>query len=327
MMERVCDRCGVDLPRDNVKYCSRACYDEVERGFRPVESTTRIPITCGHCGGVFFVKPSHTRRRHCSRKCADGAKRGRPTAKRHGRTTIVCAICETLFSVKPSQATRRKFCSRGCSDKGRAYNPPNKWIPRKQHACLHCGEVFEAQHFRSPKYCSQKCQLLAKRGKWPVERTTQVPYVCLECGETWYAAPSRAKHGGKYCSMRCHGIAKAKRMAETSPTSIEIALYGALTELGITFERQHAIRWYVVDAFIPATNTIVEANGDYWHTNPEVYPDGPKDEIQRRRFAVDQRRRTYFANRGYRLVELWEKDIHELGAKALLERALLEDGA
>lgn len=51
------------------------------------------------------------------------------------------------------------------------------------------------------------------------------------------------------------------------PTSIEIKLYSELTKLGIFFEKQKLINdKFIVDAYIPALNLIIEADCDYWHS-------------------------------------------------------------
>ncbi|MDQ3779347.1 MAG: endonuclease domain-containing protein [Chloroflexota bacterium] len=110
-------------------------------------------------------------------------------------------------------------------------------------------------------------------------------------------------------------------MGTKSPTSIEVKLYAALDDLGLEYVPQHRVGWFVVDAYLPAWNTIIEAHGDWFHCNPVVFPE-PKYKMQIRNLARDRRRETFFVNRGYRLVLLWEKDINERGARALLEAAL-----
>jgi very-short-patch-repair endonuclease len=111
-------------------------------------------------------------------------------------------------------------------------------------------------------------------------------------------------------------------MALVSPTSIESNTYAALTELGVSFQPQRRVGPYLVDAFISETSTIIECQGDYYHCNPAVFTSGPINDMQRRAFERDAKRRAYFASHGYRLIELWEHDIHSRGALALLEDQL-----
>lgn len=112
-------------------------------------------------------------------------------------------------------------------------------------------------------------------------------------------------------------------MALKSPTSIEYETYQALQEMGFDYEPQVQVGRFLVDAFIPSLNTVVECQGDYWHCNPKVYPDGPQYDHQRRRIASDKRKAAALKERGYTLIELWESDINEIGAVNLLRRELL----
>lgn len=113
-------------------------------------------------------------------------------------------------------------------------------------------------------------------------------------------------------------------------TSIERATYLALEEMGIPYKTQTMIGPYVPDVFIPAWNVVIECQGDYYHCNPRIYTEHKPDTIQRKVVISDKRKRTWYGNRGYVLIELWEQDIKREGARALLERALsvyLEDSA
>jgi len=55
------------------------------------------------------------------------------------------------------------------------------------------------------------------------------------------------------------------------PTSIEIKVYSELKRLGVLFEKQKLVNnKFLVDAYIPALNLIIEADGDYWHSLEHV---------------------------------------------------------
>jgi len=79
----------------------------------------------------------------------------------------------------------------------------------------------------------------------------------------------------------------------------------------------------VVDAYIPESKTVIECQGDFWHCNPRMYPNGPKYPTQEKRMERDREKREALTAQGYRFLELWEMDIKEQGAKSLLESALL----
>ncbi len=109
------------------------------------------------------------------------------------------------------------------------------------------------------------------------------------------------------------------------PTSIEVETYDALRDLGIDFLPQHHLGHYVVDAFVPSLGLVIECQGDFFHSNPSVYPEGPATPIQRRTAVNDRTKKRYLANHGYRVTELWEQDIRRVGAKALLVATLEEE--
>ncbi|HEY7119520.1 MAG TPA: hypothetical protein VH475_23210 [Tepidisphaeraceae bacterium] len=98
-------------------------------------------------------------------------------------------------------------------------------------------------------------------------------------------------------------------------------LYETLAAMGIPHEAQRRIGRWIVDAFLPETGTIIEAQGDFYHCNPTVYPDGPYCATQVRNAARDERRFRDFAAAGYRVVLLWERDIRVVGVRHLIEEA------
>jgi very-short-patch-repair endonuclease len=56
------------------------------------------------------------------------------------------------------------------------------------------------------------------------------------------------------------------------PTGIEKTLYDYLLLKGIIFETQKIINGrFIVDAYIPSLNLVIEADGKYWHTAENAY--------------------------------------------------------
>jgi very-short-patch-repair endonuclease len=96
----------------------------------------------------------------------------------------------------------------------------------------------------------------------------------------------------------------------------------ALQDLGVRYVQQKTISHYAVDFYLPDSNAVIECQGDYWHCNPAVYPNGPINTMQRDRIRIDASKRTLLKNRGHKLVYLWESDIKAKGAVALLKAAL-----
>lgn len=91
-------------------------------------------------------------------------------------------------------------------------------------------------------------------------------------------------------------------------TSIEIFVEKVLTEEGIVFKKQKAIRFINVDVFIPEKNLAIEVCGDYWHVNKNLYSQ-PKNEIQRKNLEKDRITKDLLMKEGVHRLEIWEMDI------------------
>lgn len=156
-------------------------------------------------------------------------------------------------------------------------------------------------------------------------RIQRVKLSCERCGATFERLPRQVAKA-RFCSYSCSCAVSAERRlakkAAWKPTVIEAETYTALTTMDIPFVPSHRIGRYIVDAFLPTLNTVVECLGDFYHVNPAVYPDGPTCFIQRKHAASDPPRLSFLKGSGYRVIELWEKDIREHGSLALLKQLL-----
>jgi len=98
-------------------------------------------------------------------------------------------------------------------------------------------------------------------------------------------------------ACRKGGLASRKILAERNPTSIEKIVYEALKEMGFIFETQKLINGkFLVDAYIPSLNLVIEADGKYWHE---------LDHIKKK----DKAENAYLTKCGYNLLRLSEKEI------------------
>ena len=81
------------------------------------------------------------------------------------------------------------------------------------------------------------------------------------------------------------------------PTSIEKKVYDYLILKGIIFEKQKLINGrFVVDAYIPSLNLVVEADGGYWHNMDEI-------------IKKDKAENAYLRKCGFKLLRLKEDEI------------------
>lgn len=69
---------------------------------------------------------------------------------------------------------------------------------------------------------------------------------------------------------------------------------------------------------------MVKADGDYFHSNPKFYPNGPETETQKVNFGKDKAKNKYIPKRGFKLIRFWEEDILSWNFLNILGRKLDE---
>lgn len=103
----------------------------------------------------------------------------------------------------------------------------------------------------------------------------------------------------------------------TGPTNIEKFIMNFLNSKNIEYDFNKQLGDYVPDFRIKNTKILIEAQGDYFHCNPLVYSDGPKDVVQVKHVLRDYYKKCYYTSRGYVIHEIWEKDIIENPEKVI----------
>jgi len=93
-----------------------------------------------------------------------------------------------------------------------------------------------------------------------------------------------------------------------SPTTIELQVAAALDILGIEHEPQYRPDGHsrIYDEFVPP-NTLIEIQGDYWHG--DAFPEHQKRDAEKAQWAAEN---------GYELIAIWEHEIKERGAWAII---------
>jgi len=103
-------------------------------------------------------------------------------------------------------------------------------------------------------------------------------------------------HSATYRKKTLDG--QQKHWLSKEPTSIEKKVYSELKERGLLFEKQKLINGkFLVDAYIPSLNLVIEADGDYWHSLDRVV-------------KKDKAENAYLIKCGYDLIRLSEKEIN-----------------
>jgi len=99
-----------------------------------------------------------------------------------------------------------------------------------------------------------------------------------------------------------------KKNKNKGPTSIEKKVYNELKVRGLLFETQKLINGkFLVDAYIPKLNLIIEADGDYWHGLEDVK-------------KHDKAKNAYLTKCGYNLLRLTGTEINNGNFKNKLNK-------
>lgn len=284
---------------------------------------------CVTCGAALVRREGEAaymfrKRKTCGGACATAASlRSRPSRKgipapwnSKPAVVAVCAYCSQSY--KPWNS-KQKYCSKSCSNKSTRLPMPNV-------LCAQCGTAFEpVRGDKARQFCSKRCAYDARFGNVPWNKSDWAEIACQQCGKTFSVPPAQAKRSDrKYCSRSCRALNAIRNRPRGRATWIERAVCDALSELGIAFEDQVIVGRYVVDFLIPSELLVIECFGDFWHCNPAVFPSGPTHDTHRNQPEKDQLRVATLRSLGYRVATLWERDIRDMGALALVAQAIRE---
>lgn len=240
-----------------------------------------------------------------------------------------CPCGKRLFLNNSRDVERKKYCSPFCRNsytiKNRLKDPAwitkwteivkaNRFHPDKTHygkehpgwkggpvtkQCLHCGKDFKCKIYRAKainagKFCSKQCGH-AYHIKHPINTVPLLEMTCELCQAKFYIKPGRVvnkQRRRRFCSPGCASSYNFGRMKKKD-TSIEIGLETILKRLGIPYERNKWIPGISCPDFTLSGKILLYADGDYWHSKPEVA-------------ARDERINLLLEEQGYRVLRFWE---------------------
>lgn len=237
--------------------------------------------------------------------------------------TAICPNCGKEFTYYESQ--KKKFC---CSECWYEYNKKTHDEVNKRK-CKMCGEEFVPKN-KEQQFCSRKCSdkhqstLIGEDNP----HFKQVAIKCEQCGIIFYDRASHAKHR-RFCSYACfnkfqqndeqYKIRMSNVMQKNKEDGKMISGYTMtkphemtvkqLEEMGIKYQCEYPIKYYLVDIYLPEYNLMIEVNGDYWHSNPVLGYD-TNAEVQKKRIRTDKSKHSYIKNQyNIEVLYLWENDI------------------
>lgn len=270
-----CLQCKRVIPQDR-KFCSREC--------KAKSQVKRIILVCSGCKKQFSVRPYLQRKsNYCSIKCYLDSS--------HRKEKRICKICQKEFSVK-RYLVRQGFgiyCSKTCQFES--------YPKRIGKACLQCGKEIKVQPAKidKTKFCSKKC-------KDSFERNYTLS-VCRKCGEKFELPMSDLNRGrGNFCSYRCF-------LTYRGPSTLEEKMERSLRFAGINFDREVKFKRFHADFLIKKAKTVIECDGEYWHTGFE------KEER-------DKRKEEFLKSLGYRVLRFSGRSINKFSERDLAQKVL-----
>ena len=132
-------------------------------------------------------------------------------------------------------------------------------------------------------------------------------------------SPIKARHTTKHTeeSKDKMRLGTAKGWAEgrfNRVTSIHLKMREFLQALNlkIPFVEEYQVVYFSMDFAFPEIKLAIECQGTYYHIDPRLYPNGPKDAIQRRNHGRDITKRKVCCDReGWAIIEVWETEIND----------------
>lgn len=238
-------------------------------------SQTGSYIKCKNCGKSRYYKKSYLLRGYgiyCSVKCMSLGYIGKPPTHPKTGKYIKCAL-STCNKTKYFKYCLLKLSTKRYCSKEHKFESMQGHIPWNKGKELPRG--LEAAHWKGGK---PNCQICGKK------LSTYTSIKCKSCNDNSLEMKERLLKG------------RIKQQTIDTPTSIEKILYDYLKLKKIKFVPQKRIEFYLVDAYIPSLNLVIEADGDYWHALPETK-------------WRDKSKNTYLKNRGYNLIRLSEIEL------------------
>lgn len=175
----------------------------------------------------------------------------------HGLAERTCHVCGKRFRGRANA----KLCSTACR---RTTRPPTF------KTCTQCGEKFGPVEHLSRRYCSARCGAAARKGqpsptkgrRYP-ERDRAATRNCLTCDTAFRATGDFKGRKQRYCCHRCY-------LKNRRTSYFEKAVFDLLEAFGLPIERSFRAGRWTFDGAIVEARILVEVDGEYWHSFPNV---------------------------------------------------------
>jgi very-short-patch-repair endonuclease len=92
-------------------------------------------------------------------------------------------------------------------------------------------------------------------------------------------------------------------------TKPHLKMCSLLDSLSIKYQKEKTIGNKSFDIYLLDLNIAIEVDGDYWHCNPRIYPNGPINDIQKSTIEKDKYKNDICLSNNITLLRFWEFDI------------------
>jgi very-short-patch-repair endonuclease len=267
----------------NKKYCSEVCQYQAYRNSK----LDRIEIICLNCNNPFIVKSTSVRK-YCSRNCTDLHKKVLQLGENNG-----------MFGKHHSDQTKNLTSAK----------MKDRWKTEEHREKYKSGiSKFTKKHNHKPGW-SVKDQ--EKRNATNIIRYGREHIWSGEYGMRKGDITFQEKYGMTSIEYA------SKKLRTMKKTKIEDYMYTLLTKVDIDFIFQYKFKNRFFDFGIPSLNLLIEVDGDYWHGKDIAYENLNNQQINT--FRNDRYKDDLVNNSDWKLVRIWESDIHKITIKELKE--------
>jgi len=271
---------------------------------------------------------------YCSTECQHEGYR----EKKSDRIKANCIFCNNEFEDTEYRINTigKKYCSRKCKDthQKELYQGDGNPVYGQEHTeewkkwqSERVTKMWESdEHRQKVKYGQERFR--DENGHWPgtdEESKNKRKITNLErygVDHNWKNKEIREKcevTSIKNTGLTTHERARKKLLLKKE-TNIEKKIKEILVDNKIEFKKNFCVSFEgkkrMFDFYLKEYNLLVEADGDYWHSNPIRFI--TLNETQQKNKANDEFKNYIAKEKGYNLVRFWESDIKKETFESIL---------
>lgn len=291
---KICQDCGEEFTANSgcVKLCNECKQKRKEFPFKEGMVENVDYVICQLCGYMTIQLQNHIKKHHCLT--------GKQYKEKFPGSKLQVFTKETLD--KLSKTRKGKSYIEIKNDEEKAQEWKNK--QSRTRIIIHHNKTDEERKAIGKKI-SEAWKILVESG-----------YVCPRKGKKYedYLSPEKAKKAKK--ARERVSFATIKQIEEgrmpKAYTSIARKVVQSMKDSNLWSEdwfEEKRVGWYCIDIINFKDKIAILPDGDYWHTNPKLYPSGPVTKAQKKNIGTDNRRNSYLKNHDWNILHLWESDI------------------